>query len=111
MRTEQDINENQCDKCGRIQKDGKLWCWDGEDEYEGLALCNVCIKQLERKNKFVCVKCNKNIADLRFKNNSGCMGFYLKDVKEWVYYCPEHKSEVEKTINMERQIGDIKCQR
>ena len=43
MRTKQNINMNQCDKCGKIQEEGELFCPDDEDsEWEGLALCGGC---------------------------------------------------------------------
>lgn len=51
MRTKEDVNLNQCDKCGKIDKNEDLACWDGEDEYEGLALCGKCIKELKPSQK------------------------------------------------------------
>ena len=47
MRPQQEINENQCDKCGKIQVNGELTC-AGEGKWEGLALCNNCIIELEK---------------------------------------------------------------
>jgi len=63
----------------------------------------------ERKAKFVCAKCGKNIADLRFKENNGSMGFYMKDVKEWAYFCHEHKEEVRKIAEGENLNQDCGC--
>ena len=45
MRTAQDINSNQCEKCGKIQKNGEL---TNIDEYE-MACCNECVVKYEKK--------------------------------------------------------------
>lgn len=50
MRSKKDINMNQCEKCGKIVKDGELSCPpdnDNSGKWEGLALCNDCINKLE----------------------------------------------------------------
>jgi MinD superfamily P-loop ATPase len=45
MRNKPDINENQCDKCGKIRPEGELTCGEEGTEWEGLALCDSCQKQ------------------------------------------------------------------
>ena len=50
MRNKQDINENQCDKCGKIVTEGDLSCpEDEESEWGGLALCDKCHTELEKQ--------------------------------------------------------------
>ena len=44
MRTAQDINTNQCDKCGKIQREGEL------TNIEGEACCNDCVIEWENLN-------------------------------------------------------------
>lgn len=52
MRTKQDIWQNQCDKCGEIQKEGDLACADEDyGEWESLALCKKCFDKLDKKLK------------------------------------------------------------
>jgi len=51
MRTKQDINENQCDKCGKISPEGELACGYENTPWEGLALCPKCIKEEEIKKE------------------------------------------------------------
>jgi hypothetical protein len=51
MRTEQDINSNQCDRCGKITKEGDLVCGYEDTEWEGLALCPKCQKLNEEEGK------------------------------------------------------------
>ena len=48
MRTKQDINENQCEKCGKIEEAGELTCGIEDTKWEGLALCNDCVIEQER---------------------------------------------------------------
>ena len=51
MRTKQDINEMQCDGCGKIQKQiDDLYNCDIEDcKYEGLAICNDCYLNMKEQ--------------------------------------------------------------
>ena len=47
MRTIQDINKFQCDKCGKIQQETPDCC-DIEGEWEGLCLCDKCYEELKK---------------------------------------------------------------
>lgn len=51
MRTQEDINFNQCDKCGKIDKNEDLANCDIEGNYKGLAICDKCYTELENKTK------------------------------------------------------------
>lgn len=44
MRSKIDINQNQCDVCGKIQRavKGELVCGAPDTKWEGLALCLKC---------------------------------------------------------------------
>lgn len=42
MRTREDVITNQCDRCGKIEKEGDLANGYEGTEWEGLALCGKC---------------------------------------------------------------------
>jgi hypothetical protein len=47
MRTKIDINENQCDRCGKIVKDG-----EGDlSNYDDMAICGDCYNELSSKQE------------------------------------------------------------
>lgn len=51
MRTKIDINSNQCEKCFKIQKEGRLYYCDLEGDYEGISICYDCYKKLRLESE------------------------------------------------------------
>lgn len=51
MRAKEDINFNQCDKCGKFVGNDNLSCASENSGYEGEALCGNCLNEVEPKEE------------------------------------------------------------